>query len=161
VLRRDELCEAEIQNLRMTIPRDEDVLGFQVAMDDAFVVRGRQTAGDLRGIIGGFARRQRTTTQPVPKRFTVEQFGDNVRHLSVCADVVNDDNVWVIEGRSGTRLLREATQPLSIERDRLRQDLQRDIAAKSGVSSTIDFAHPAGADRGDNLVWAEARASGD
>ena len=38
------------------------------------------------------------------------------------------------------------------------QDLDRDLAIELGVAGAIDLAHPAGAERGENLVGAEARA---
>ena len=42
-----ELCDAEIEHLRMTVSRDEDVGGLDVAMDDALRMRGAECVGDL------------------------------------------------------------------------------------------------------------------
>src|ERR1041385_700367 len=39
--------ESEVENLRMTIGRDHDVVGFEIAMDDAGVVCLRESFGDV------------------------------------------------------------------------------------------------------------------
>ena len=52
---RSQLREAEVEDLHATIFRDEDVLGLEVAMHDALLVRGCQTVRDLNGVIDRFA----------------------------------------------------------------------------------------------------------
>jgi hypothetical protein len=42
-----ELGETEIENLHPTVVRYEEVLWLEIAMDDAFLVSGRQTMRDL------------------------------------------------------------------------------------------------------------------
>ena len=58
-LGRVELGDAEVENLDPPVARDEQVVGLQVAMDDALVVRGGEPLRDLARVVDGFARRQR------------------------------------------------------------------------------------------------------
>ena len=44
-----QLGQAEVEDLDAPVPGDEQVLGLQVAVDDALVVGGGEPAGDLRG----------------------------------------------------------------------------------------------------------------
>ena len=59
------------------------------------------------------------------------------------------------------RLALEARQAVGIPRERVRQELDRDIASELRVPRPIDFAHAAGSEGGDNLVRAKARACGE
>jgi hypothetical protein len=51
------------------------------------------------------------------------------------------------------------THAVGVARKRFWQNLQRYIALELGVTSAIYLAHPAFADRGENLIWAEFRAN--
>jgi hypothetical protein len=52
-----QLGQAEVQDLHAAIFRHKDVFRFQVAMNDALVVGGRQTARDLQGVVDRLAGR--------------------------------------------------------------------------------------------------------
>jgi hypothetical protein len=52
------LGDAEVQDLQLPVLGDEEVLGLQVAMDDAFGVSGRESAGALQAQPDGLAQRQ-------------------------------------------------------------------------------------------------------
>ena len=54
----------------------------------------------------------------------------------------------------------EPGEPIGIVRERVGQDLDRDIAIELRVARAIHLAHAAFADRGGDLVGAEARAGG-
>src|SRR4029077_7134277 len=51
----NELCQAEVENLYSSIFGQEQVLGLQVAMDNALLVRRRQPARRLDGVIDRLA----------------------------------------------------------------------------------------------------------
>ena len=59
-MRLDELGEAEIENFHAAIAREENVVGLEIAVDDAFVVRGGEAAGDLVCDLERLARREST-----------------------------------------------------------------------------------------------------
>ena len=65
----------------------------------------------------------------------------------------------VIERRSELRLALEAREPLGIVRERVGQDLDRDVAAEPRVARAIDLAHAAGAESDKDLVDAEAKTA--
>src|ERR1700722_11313997 len=52
----------------------------------------------------------------------------------------------------------EPRQPVRIECERGRQDLERDVAIQPGITTAIHLSHPARAKDGDDLEWAKAGA---
>ena len=94
-----ELGEAEVENLDAAVAGDEEVLGLQVAVDDALLVRRGQAAGDLDRVVDRLARGQRAARERVAQRLALEQLGDDVRHAGVGADVVDGQDVRVVERR--------------------------------------------------------------
>jgi hypothetical protein len=73
-------------------------------------------------------------------------------------EAIDVTDVRVIQRREQLRLALEAREPLRIACDRLRQDFDRDVAIQRRIARAIDFAHPAGANRTDDLVRAETGA---
>ena len=59
----DQFGQAEVENLHPAIFGDEDVLRLEVAMNDSFFVRCRESVGDLHAVVNGFANRQRAARQ--------------------------------------------------------------------------------------------------
>ena len=60
--------QPEIENLRLTSVRDEDVRGLDVPVDDAFRMCGIQCIGDLDAQIDHGFDLQRLATDAVPER---------------------------------------------------------------------------------------------
>ena len=80
-----QLRQAEVENLHAPVAGDEEVLWLEVAMDDAFGVRRRQTAGDLLRVIKRLAHGQRTVIQLRAQLLAFQQLGDDVgRALVAC-----------------------------------------------------------------------------
>ena len=61
----ESLRQDEVQHLHFAVRRDFDVRGFQVPVDDAFLVRGFEGFGDLEREFEGFFDRDGTTFQPL------------------------------------------------------------------------------------------------
>jgi hypothetical protein len=55
----------------------------------------------------------------------------------------------------------EPREVVGIAHELLGQNLEGDVATEAGVASAVDFAHPAGAYWGDDLVMAELRTVGE
>ena len=55
---RHQFCQAEVQNLDSTIVGKEQILRFQIAMHNTFVMGRRQAMRELDGVVYRFARRQ-------------------------------------------------------------------------------------------------------
>ena len=69
-------------------------------------------------------------------------------------------DVRVIQRGKDFSLPLEPGQPLGVRRKGLGQKFQRDVAFQRCISRSIDFAHPARANRGHNFVIGESRAGG-
>ncbi len=72
-LRLGELGQAEVQNFDSPVFRDEQVLRFQIAVHDAFVVRRRQAVGHLDGVIDRLPYCQRPAPQMLAQRQPIQQ----------------------------------------------------------------------------------------
>src|SRR5262245_12375756 len=59
------------------------------------------------------------------------------------ANLVNGDDVWMVERRSGMRFLLEAAQPISIIGKRSWQHFDRHVTPQPFIMRAIDDAHPA------------------
>jgi hypothetical protein len=70
------LGQAEVENLDSSISREEQILRFQVAMNDAFVVRCCQAVGDLRSVINCGAQRDRPAVKTLTQHNDTD-FGDS------------------------------------------------------------------------------------
>jgi hypothetical protein len=58
-----ELRQPEVENLGPAITGDEQVLRFQIAVNNSLVVRSRQSFGNLLGVVERLARGERARTQ--------------------------------------------------------------------------------------------------
>jgi hypothetical protein len=77
--------------------------------------------------------------------------------VAVPADVEEGADVGVVEGGDGPRLALEASLALRVLCEGRGEDLDGDGAVEAGVSPAPDLAHPASADRRDELVGPEPR----
>jgi hypothetical protein len=77
-------------------PLDEDVLGFQVSVNDAFVMRGPQTLDDLPSEFEGAARRQLLGFEDAPQRNTLD-----MTHHEIVTVLVNT----AVDDRDHTRMI--------------------------------------------------------
>ena len=152
--------EAEVQDLYPPVGRDEDVLRLEVAVDDSFVVRRSQTAGDLDRDLHSLARRRRVGGETLAEGFALEQFGDGVDdrrawRQRVRADVVDGEDVRVRERGDSLRFALEALAACRVVGELRRQDLDRDSAIEAPVQRPIDFPHSPGPERRDDFIRPE------
>ena len=68
----------------MAIIGDEDVVGFDVAMDDALVVRRRETTDDLQSEIERLSLREHNSVHSLTQGLAFPQLGDYVGRRRVC-----------------------------------------------------------------------------
>ena len=154
-----QLRQPEVQDLGEAVLRDHHVLGLQVAVHDAGRVGFRKTLGDLDSEVeqplGGkrLARGDQLAQGPA-----LDHLHRDVGGPVGLTDVVDRQDVGMVESRGGARLLLEALAAVGVGGGGLRQDLDRDVAAEFGVPRAIDLAHPARAQRREDLVRAEAGA---
>ena len=71
--------EAEVEDLHAAVAREEDVLGLEIAMDDAAGVRRRQAARDLQRDVERRVDGKRAGAEPRAQRLALEAFRHEVR----------------------------------------------------------------------------------
>ena len=84
-----ELRQTKIENLHSSVVGDKDVVGFEIAMDDSFLVCCRQTVCDLQCVINSASLAQGSTANSLAKCFSFQQLGDNLRCTIICSYVVD------------------------------------------------------------------------
>ena len=156
-LRLEHLRDAEVEDLEGAGVHHEDVVGLEIAVDDA-LARGRNRSAfntvhhDLDGARVGqrwpFADR-------LGQRLAVEELEHHVRRAAVLADFVDDDDVVVLAAGRRARLDEEALGQLGLVR---LQELDRDAAAEPEIAREVDGPHPALADHLDHLVLVDPHA---
>jgi len=102
------LGQSEVENLYPTVPGDEDVVGLQIAMDDALVVRCGQTASHLHCVLGHAALRQRTGVHLFTQRLAFKQFRNQIVQVTLRAHVVNCKNVGMVDRAQHTGFVLKA-----------------------------------------------------
>jgi hypothetical protein len=157
--RAGQLREAEVEDLDPFARQDEDVLGLEIAVRDAVVVRHGQALGELAAEVERGGDRQGPAGQPVAQRLPVEQLGDEVLAALVGADVVDRQDRRVVQRRGRARLLLEAADAVRILGERVGEELDRDRAAQTRIDRTVHLAHAAGADDAGDLVRTDAGAA--
>src|SRR5262249_31517601 len=103
-----QLGETKVENLYAAIISNEDVVGFEIAMDDSLVVRCRESVGDLQRVINSVPLAQGSSTNSFAKCFAFQKFRNNVSSSIMGADVVNHEYVWMIECARSTGFLFES-----------------------------------------------------
>ena len=147
--------QSEIEDLDAPVLGDENVLGFQVAMDDSLLVRRRQSVRDLHAVLDRLTLRQCPFIEQRPQAFPLQQLGDQKRRAVVLTDVMNGENVGMVKRGHRPRLLLKAAQAVAIAGEGFRKNFQSYIAPQARIFRAIHFSHAACAKRGLNFVGAE------
>ena len=142
--------QTEVEHLYSTVGRDDDIRGFEVAMDDSYFVRGFEGFGHLPGVVHGSCERQRS----------FEGFAENqLHHQRAFFDSVDVRDVGMVERCQHFGLALESRHALAVIRKCLGQHLDRNLAFQLGIFGSIYFAHSTLADRHKNFVRANAGTS--
>ncbi len=136
-----QLCQAEVEDLHAAVAREHDVVGLEVPVDDAPLVRARQAQRDLPCDVLGLGGFQGPGSEPVTQAGALHQLHREVHAAVGLSDVVDRGDVGVVDHRSRPRLADEPASPLLVPRHGLRQDLQRDLTAEPRVLGAVDDAH--------------------
>jgi hypothetical protein len=154
--RRRRACETEIENGDPAVAGDEDVLGLDVTVDDAAVVRGTEPLRDLHRDRGRLACRESTVLQPRTQGLAFQQIHGGIGGAAIGPEVVDGEDVGVREGGDGLGLALEPPQGFGVGGDALGEDLERHDPVELAVSGAVHLAHAARAERGEDLVGTEA-----
>ena len=153
----DPLRQAEVEDLDVAVPADEEVLGLQVPMDDALLVRRGETPGNLERVVHGLLRGDRTGVELLAQRLAFEKLHDRVGDALLRSEVEDRQDVRMRERRDRLRLALEPGERVGIGRDGLRKHLDRDVPLELRVPRPIHLPHPARAEGREDLVGAQTR----
>ena len=95
---RGNLGQAEVENLGVPALGDENVGGLDVAMDDAFAVRGIERVGDLDGQAEQHVHFQRATGDAVLEGQAIEVLHGDESLAIFLANIVNGADVGMVQG---------------------------------------------------------------
>ena len=113
-LLRNQLGQAEIQNLGLPAHGDEDVGWLDIAVHDAFGMSSGQGIGDLNAQVQQLFHLQRLAADALAEGLALQQLHDQVRAPLVLSDVVNRADVGVIQSRGRAGFPMEALRGLAI-----------------------------------------------
>ena len=150
------LCESEVEHLHNARGRNLDVGRFQIAVNDAVLVRRFERIGDLMPDVQRLADRDRPPGDPLGERVAVDELEDERGRAVHVLEAIDGTDVRMIQRRQQARLAVEAGAPLGIGREEARKDLDRDIAPELRVARAVHLAHAAHAEPREHFVVREA-----
>ena len=155
----DQLSQAEIDDLGMTIFRQHHVGRLEIAMDDPLVVGARQAFGHFRRDFERAAGRQMSAREHVAELLAPHQLHRDEADTVGFVDLMDDGDVRMLERRRSPRLLNEPLPAVGIGQQFRREHFQRDFPIQPNVDRAIHDAHAAAADLVEDLVMGQ-RPSG-
>ncbi len=99
--------------------------------------------GDLPCDRQGLGERNRSLLDAIGKRRAVDQLHDERMRRAAVFEAVDLGDVRMIERGEDLRFAMKAREPIRVAGERIRQDLQRDVATELGVAGAIHLAHSA------------------
>ena len=126
------------------LPRDEDVLGFDVAMDDPAKMRVGEGLGDLlRDARRAPGREGAVAPYGVRQGFPIDEVHHQVGAAALLAGIVDGHDVRVLKAGGGHHFQTKALPGLARAGDAGEEDLERHVAAQGRMVGPVDGAHPA------------------
>ena len=158
IVRVVQLGEAEVEHFDATVCGERDVGRLEIAMDDPLVVRRHQCVGNLSGDRQRFIDRNGAFGNALSQRLPFDELHHEELRAGCLLEAVQCGDMGVVERREQLGLALEAREPLGIGRERLRQDLQRDLTTELRVARAIHLTHPARAEWRDHFIGPEPGA---
>jgi hypothetical protein len=146
------LGQAEVQNFGVHAIGDKNIRGLDVAMHDAFAVRGVERVGNFDAEVEQRFEFERASADRMFQSFSVEAFHGQVGVAGVLADVVNGADVGMVQRGSSFRLAAETFESLRVARQIFREKFQRDETIQAGVLRFVHDAHATAAKLFDHAV---------
>jgi hypothetical protein len=131
---------------------DQDVAGFDVAMQQPFAVGVVETVCDLRDDPHGEARMQRPTREKLRCIGTRDELHRDPQLALMCSAVENVDEVGVTQRRDQVRLALETRSGVRVGAVRAVEQFDRVGTRQSRMLSLVDLTHPATADQLQDLI---------
>ena len=145
--------DAEVLHLHGAVPQHQDILGLDIPVDDAALMRMRQRPRDLAGKVQHLAPLKRAAPVHIlPQGDTVHKLHDYVFDIIVVADVIDADDIGVREHGDRVGLGAEGAAKLLVGGHLVAHDLDGHLAVEPPVGRLIDHGHTALADQLKNLI---------
>jgi hypothetical protein len=138
----------------------EQVLRYGIAMDDPLLVRGFERLGDLLRDGESFVNSNWTARDSSIQALAVDELEHEELLAVGLVQAVDRADVRMVQRSKNVGFAAEARKPLRVMRERLRQNLHRNVASELGVARAIDLAHAARAEGSEDFIRTEARADG-
>src|SRR4030095_7411828 len=97
LLRLDQFCEAEVEDLRVVVTRDHNVVGLQITVDDSGSVSFGKSSGDMLQMAQELWQFRLSAMDVFTERLTIDELHRDEIHSIRFADLVNMRNVLMIE----------------------------------------------------------------
>ncbi len=156
----DQSREAEVRQERFARGIEEDVVGFDVSMQDPALVGEMECPRDFGGKLCGPGRVEPDVRAVRHGRSSLQQFHAEVRMAVVLPDLVDRDDVGMVERGGGFRLGAETFDEIRRREGAAQGDLHRDPAAETSLASLEHQAHSAARDFLREFVVAKNSARG-
>ena len=153
----DEPGQAEVGDFYPPRFVHQDVLGLDVAMDDALVMRILKRFADLRHDGQRLARLQLAVRQQVPQRHAIDELHQEVVKTIGLAEIVNGHDVRMVQTRQRARLAREPLGERWVPAGLGGQNLHGHQAVELLLPGLIHRAHAALADEAQDFQLREPR----
>ena len=157
LFRLEQFRQAEVEHFHPAVASYHHVRGFQVAMDDACLVRPPESVGDLHAVAQRLGHAEPARRDDVLERSSFGVLHDDEVDAAFRTDVVDGDDVGVVECARSPRLLEEASFPVRIDDSVLGKDLDGHCAIEVGVEGLVNDTHPTLAELRFDLVVMSVR----
>src|SRR5438876_958687 len=127
-------------------------------MHNSSFVGSGQGASYLTGNLERFAQLHARMVQALAQCLSIDKLRRDEVLTVYLTDLIDGENVRVIQAGGGASLLLKAADASFIAGKVVRQQLERDLAAKRFIAGQIDLAHSARAQQLDNLIVADRAA---
>ena len=111
-----------------------------------------QSIRNLNRVLQHLLQGQRAFEQARGERLALEIFHDEEIGAVLPSDVVQRADVRMIQAGDGASLALKPLSPIRLVSHMLRQHFDGDDSIQSGISSRVNLAHPARANRGKDFV---------
>ena len=140
--------DAEVCDLHAPVAQHHDVLGLDVAVDDAAAVRVGECAHDLGDEVHRLAPVHAAAALHILlEGDPVDQLHDDILRVTRGGDVIDRDDVRMGELGNGARLVAEAAAELRVVRQFVLENLDRHETVQPVTLRLVDVGHAAAADQ--------------
>ena len=151
-IRHCNLRQSKIEQFGLPAVRDENVLGFDVPMNDAREMGRIECVGNLQRRFQREFQVKGLAGDAFAKRLTFQHLHGDEGAARVFANLINGADIRMIQRRSGARFALKALQRLRIFSEHIGQEFQCDPPAKAKVFGSIHLAHSSSPESAQNAI---------